>query len=339
MAASGAWLRRQGAAAVVTFLAMLLLEGCAAPGRRLAADLPATLPPVVELAGTPFFPQRRYQCGPAALATVLAASGVPVVPDDVVDEVYLPARNGSLQAEIVAATRQRDRLAYLLAPSLGSLLEQVAAGRPVLVLQKTGGGPWPGWHYAVVVGYDLARERLLLRSGTEARLELPLERFMAGWDRADRWALLVLRPGELPAAADLPRFMAAAAGLEAVGRREAAALAYRAATQAWPDQPLPRLGLGNLAYASGDLARADEELRAAASRAPDDVVIRNNRAVVLLAMGCPASARREAGAAAARAAGGAHAAAVAATWREVEAAGASDAPGCPADGAWAHSPP
>jgi hypothetical protein len=69
------------------------------------------------------------------------------------------------------------------------------------------------------------------------------------------------------------------------------------------------------------------------------VVIRNNRAVVLLAMGCPASARREAGAAAARAAGGVHAAAVAATWGEVEAAGASDAPGCPADDAWAHSLP
>ena len=31
---------------------------------------------------------------------------------------------------------------------------QVAAGSPVLVLQQLGVGPWPAWHYAVVIGYD-----------------------------------------------------------------------------------------------------------------------------------------------------------------------------------------
>jgi len=79
--------------------------------------------------------------------------------------------------------------------------------------------------------------------------------------------------------------------------------------------------------------------RAAGRRAPHDVVVRNNLAIVLLAMGCAGSARYEAEAAARLAVGGVHAAEIAATRREVEAAGGSDGPGCPSEATWAHSPP
>jgi predicted double-glycine peptidase len=325
-------------AAIATAGAMLL-QGCAAHAPRQGLAVPAGLPAQVDLGATPFFPQREYQCGPAALATVLTASGVLVRPDQLVPEVYLPARGGSLQAELVAATRQRDRLAYVVPPSLPSLLAQLAAGDPVLVLQKTGGGPWPGWHYAVVIGYDAASGRLLLRSGAKPRLELSVAQFLATWDRAGRWALVAVEPGRVPAAADFDAYMQAAAGLEAVGRPDSAALAYRSAAAAWPEAPLPRLGLANLAFARGDLAAAERELRVAALRSPGDVAVRNNRAAVLLAMGCVASARLETEAATTLAAGSSHAGAVAATRREIAATHGGDGAGCPPDATSADSGP
>ena len=61
----------------------------------------------VELSDTPFFPQEEYQCGPAALATVLNAAGVGLAPNDLVDQVYLSTQHGSLQVELLAATRKR----------------------------------------------------------------------------------------------------------------------------------------------------------------------------------------------------------------------------------------
>lgn len=319
--------------------ATLLMAGCAVPGAARPGAGATDLPPRTELVDTPFFPQREYHCGPAALATVLAASGVAIRPDDLAADIYLPGREGSLQAELVAATRQRDRLAYPAEPTLESLLAQVAAGRPVLVLQKTGFGAWPGWHYAVVIGYDLERGRVLLRSGTEARLEQSIARFMATWDRGGRWSLVVVEPGTLPAQADLHRYMRAASELEAVGRRAAAAEAYRAATLAWPDEPLPRIGLANLAYADADLVTAERELRAAAQRMPSSVAVRNNRAVVLHAMGCSAAARSEAEAARTLAAGSPYAAEVDATLREIGRAQEGDGPRCPPGDRWAHSPP
>ena len=96
-------------------LVCLWLAGCAAIGSR-EAILEGVDPARVELESTPFFPQSDYQCGPAALATVLAADGVDVTADQLVSEVYLPGRRGSLQVALIAATRARGRLPYTLPP-------------------------------------------------------------------------------------------------------------------------------------------------------------------------------------------------------------------------------
>ena len=59
-----------------------LLAGCAA-SPQLADGLPTAASRSIELDATPFFPQEDYQCGPAALATLLVASGVEVTPETV----------------------------------------------------------------------------------------------------------------------------------------------------------------------------------------------------------------------------------------------------------------
>jgi tetratricopeptide (TPR) repeat protein len=270
-------------------LALLLLVGCAGPSRL--AQLPAELPERVELTATPFHPQTEHQCGPAALATVLGAAGRNVDPAALATEVYLPGREGSLQPELAAATRARGLLAYETGPSLSELLAQVAAGRPVLVLQQLGAGPWPYWHYAVVIGYDKARGKVLLRSGTDERLALRASLFEATWDRGGNWGLVLLEPGTMPSQPDQVRYMSAAAALETAGNPEAAKAAYVAAARLWPKAPLPRLGLGNLAAASGTWVEAERWYRAVLADDPTQAAALNNRAEALVRLGCPDAAR------------------------------------------------
>lgn len=256
--------------------------------------LVAGLPARVELADTPFFPQERYQCGPAALATVLNSRGATVTPEELVPQVYLPARKGSLQAEIVAAVRRQGLLALPVEPALDALLAEIAAGHPVLVLQNLGLDWLPRWHYAVAIGYDLARQELVLRSGTEPRRITPFGVFLNTWDRSTRWGLIVLTPGALPAQAAAVSYLEAASALETLGKMKEARAAYRAATERWPGNALAWLGLGNTEYALGHAVEAERAFRGALRIQAGSAAAWNNLAYALAARHCIRPAREAA---------------------------------------------
>jgi tetratricopeptide (TPR) repeat protein len=279
-----------------------LLAGCAA-SPPLKDGLPASAPRSIELHATPFFPQEDFQCGPAALATLLVASGVEVTPEALAPEVFIPGREGSLALELIGATRRHGRLPYILATTADEMVAELEAGRPVLVLQNLGVGPLPAWHYAVLIGYDAERNVALLRSGREQRLEMKWQRFAGSWHRGGRFAFTTLPPDVIPAHAEPARFIEAAAGLEAAGQREAATKAYAAATARWPREPLPWLGRGNLALAEGDRAAAADAYLRAIQLAPDNAAARNNLAELLLDAGCLEESRRQVERASALAAG------------------------------------
>jgi tetratricopeptide (TPR) repeat protein len=307
------------------------LGGCASQ-RALVSGAPALQgrDTVVELAGTPFFPQEELQCGPAALATVLGAAGADAHPDALAREVYTPGLGGSLQLELVAAARGRGFVPYVIAPEIDALFAELVAGRPVLVLQNLRLRSWPAWHYAVVIGADPATERVILRSGTEAWLETPAATFLRSWDRAERWGLVLLAPGQLPARPDRARYFDAVAGLEETGRHAAAARAWEAALVAWPGDPVARFGHATASYLGGDLEAARDGYTALLDTEPGHAAALNNLAHVMSDLGCPASARALAERAVAAApAGGAISAAAADTLAGLP-PGATDAPRCAA---------
>lgn len=265
---------------------LFLLCACGAPlqSTKWRAAPPAQLERPVELVDVPFFPQERYQCGPAALATVLASSGSAVTAESLVSEVYVPARKGSLQPELLATARRHARVPYVLRGDLDALLREVAAGHPVLVLQNLGLSWAPRWHYAVAVGFDLARDRMVLRSGTEKRHELSLALFERTWRRADAWAIVVLPPAELPATAEELPYLKAVTNLEARDPR-AAAEAYTAAARRWPASAAAWFGLGNSRYAAGEYRMAVEAYRRVIEIVPHHAAALNNLAYALSQLG------------------------------------------------------
>lgn len=273
------------AAAGVFILAAVWLAGCAAPQTSAIVERPpADLPVRAELTRTPFFPQQDYQCGPAALATVLQYAGRGATPGSLVPQVYVPARQGSFQAEMLAATRRHGLVAYELAPRLEALLREIAAGTPVLVLQNLALEWAPQWHYAVAIGYDLEARELALRSGVTRRLTMRLDTFERTWARGGQWAMLALPPARLPETAAERPYLAAVAALERVDPA-AARRGYQAALERWPDSAAAQIGVGNASYVLRDLAGAAAAYRRAAQRHPASADAWNNLAQALIELG------------------------------------------------------
>lgn len=234
----------------------------------------------------PFHPQTEYQCGPAALATVLGASGAKITPDHLASQVYLPGRKGSLQVELLAATRRAGRIPYVLPQQPEPVFAELQVGRPVLVLQNLLVRTVPKWHYAVVVGADAGRNQVRLNSGEKRAMNMPAPKFMRTWDWGGRWAMVALKPGELPASAEAVSYLIATADFEKIAGAQAARPAYLAAQKRWPQEGRVYLALGNQAYAQGDKHSAAAHFREGLTYAPGDPVLSNNYASAMGDLGC-----------------------------------------------------
>lgn len=264
--------------------ATLGLGACTAPQTSQLTLSPGGLPMQAEASNVPFFPQEDNFCGPAALATVVSWTGVPVTPEQIAEMVYTPGRQGTLQSDILAAARREGRLAVPVT-SLRGVFTEIAAGHPVLVLQNLSVEWYPQWHYAVAVAYDLESRDITLRSGREPERVISIDTFEHTWKRGDYWALVVLGPDVLPESADVVQVERAAVALERVGRKEEAAVSYSAILNRWQKSYIALLGLGNVSYENGDLAAAESAFRSATSEHPDRPEAWNNLAYVLAAQG------------------------------------------------------
>ena len=245
-------------------LALLLLAGCAAAPRLDEGTRQAVAPRVL-LDEVPFHGQRDYQCGPASLAMVLQHDGVATDVDALIPQVFTPGREGSVQPEMLATVRRHDRIPFVIEGRLDTLLRELDAGHPVVVMQNLSLPAWPVWHYAVAIGYDLGAEQMILHSGMEpARVE-SFRPFDATWARSERWAFVALSPGELPATIDAEAALRAIGDFESARGAAAALPAWEALASRFPAHAMVQFALGNARHADGDGEGAIAAYRAAVS--------------------------------------------------------------------------
>lgn len=226
---------------------------------------------------------------------MLEASGVATEYDTIVERVYVPGLEGSLQVELLAAAREFGRIAYPLPSEPAAVLAEVSAGRPVLVLLNLGLPKRPVWHYAVVVGFDPTANRLLLHSGRRAWTRQRAGAWMRRWDWAGRWAMVLLRPGEWPGSPERERLLGALAAFENSADPGAVATAWQTAAEHWPDEAVVWLGVGNAAYGNENWQAAKQAYERALALDPELLPGRLNLALSYKEMGSSCEAIRRLG--------------------------------------------
>ncbi len=263
---------------------LFVFSGCATTPTDRWSRASTNVPPHHNLNAVPFYPQDAYQCGPASLAMVLSWSGRQIGPDELTPQVYTPSLKGSLQPAMIAAARRQGRVAYPISGA-NALLQEIAAGHPVIVLQNLGLSWIPVWHYAVVIGYDVEANVIVLHSGITRQKKTALRTFENTWARGEHWGLLVLPPDRLPATVEEKSWIAAVVGLEKARQWAAAVEGYQTAVQHWPQSFSAHIGLSNSYYAMGDLKSATTVLQKTTDRFPYEGVAFNNLAQVLWEQG------------------------------------------------------
>lgn len=204
-------------------LGAVAMLGCASVERPEIRRLPER----VELNGVPFFRGNAYQSGPHVMASMLGEQRIRITPGLLTKPLKLPGAEASLQGNMEQLAAEYGLMVYPLDKSLPALLAQVAAGYPVM-LRFNEGRIWTEPRYAMLVGYNRAKQTVLLRAGMERRRLMDFKKFESAWADAGSWAVLILSPGQLPVNVDKTRWLKAANDLSRAGQEQAAAKAVQA---------------------------------------------------------------------------------------------------------------
>lgn len=272
-------------------VSLILLTGCQTPPQTRALMLEP--PPIAKqhfIEQVPFYPQQQYYCGPTTLAEVANYHGLPFSPTDIAPLSFVPGLAGSLQIEMVAATRQLGMLAYEQQGSMTLLLSLLAEDIPVIVLQNNSIALLPQWHYAVAIGYDISAQELILHSGVTKNHRLNFATFERTWQRGNYWMLAMLPTHKTSVLLNPFIYVKACQDLLDTQQSEAGIAAMQSAVKQWPEYWLGYFLLANH-YLDTQPERAVDWYSQGYQYAKNELSYLNNYAYALGQIQCYAEAK------------------------------------------------
>lgn len=265
---------------IVLFLFVALSIGCVSKTIQTDAFLRENSFAATEktIDQVPFIEQSAGHCGPATLAMAINWAGLPVSVEQISKQVFTPGMKGSLQTDMISAARRNGLLAIPIT-GIESLMKELSAGNPVIVFENLALRWLPQWHYAIVFGYDLEKQTVLMHSGPESFKHWDIRKFERSWMLGEYWGLVVLPTDKLSASAGELAQVKAAAALEQLKFIVGAKKSYQNILKRWPQSLGAAIGLANIAFADGESGEAAHLLEQAIKYHPQASVAWHNLAI------------------------------------------------------------
>lgn len=221
----------------------LLTSGCSSQQPQLSNGV-AT--PVLDLNDTPHFQNQQFNCGAAALATLLTCAGVEINPEYLATQLFVPYKKGTLNHGMACCVRSNNRIPCRVHPQFEAILAELQLGHPVMVLQQNRASG-SGTQYAVIIGVD-THNNVILRTADNTREVVEYHNFCKSWNATDNWALVVLKTDELPARENRDNYLKAIKEIKEHGDFGLAQKGYLALLHSNPDHRIALIGLANTVF-------------------------------------------------------------------------------------------
>jgi len=137
----------------------------------------------------PFYSQKKYQCGPSALASVLNYWGVTVTPEQIEEDIFSKDVRGTVTIDMVLYAQKKGLEAKQYSGNLDMLKKHLDAYHPIIVLVDYGIFTIQINHFLVVIGYS--HNALIVHSENTGEQFVTVDEFMKIWKKTDHWTLLI----------------------------------------------------------------------------------------------------------------------------------------------------
>jgi predicted double-glycine peptidase len=137
----------------------------------------------------PFYPQEKYQCGPASLAGVLNFWGVNATPEEIAGEIFSRTARGTLNIDMLLYAQRAGLYAKQYAGSWHDLTKKIDSGYPLIVLVNFGVSFFQANHFMVVIGYN--NDGVIVNSEKTEKMFISKDRFLRIWEKTNYWTLLI----------------------------------------------------------------------------------------------------------------------------------------------------
>src|SRR3989338_2865142 len=188
----------RGMAIAISFF---LLYGCAPNTGIIKKNISQgstefTPKPDFYINNVPFFPQKRYYCGPASLAGVMNFYGVSVTEEEIAKEVYNPKLSGTLSMDILIYARTKGFDALYYKGNMEDIKKYISMGKPVILFLDLGYFFYPVRHYIVATGYNDKMGYLIAHSGVEKDKIFSYKEIQSAWEKTGFGTILISPKGK-----------------------------------------------------------------------------------------------------------------------------------------------
>ena len=141
--------------------------------------------------GVPFVKQAEFDCGPAALASILSFRGKAADLERITASVYLPKLRGTLPMDLERYAKDEGFKTSSSAGTHSSLRSAIRSNIPVICLLDLGFWFYRQPHFVTVIGFDDGNSLFIMHDGGTPNRTMGYGDFERNWARAGKWMIVI----------------------------------------------------------------------------------------------------------------------------------------------------